>query len=75
MIRAVEGAHSVEVAKGATTLGEIVRKRANPSWSPPILLVFNSIFEIIFYGKILLFNSMELFFTILFIVFHNPSED
>ncbi len=31
MIRAVEGAHSVEVARGQVTLGEILRKWANPS--------------------------------------------
>ncbi len=31
MIRAVEGAHSVEVARGQATLGEILRKWANPS--------------------------------------------
>ncbi len=31
MVRAVEGAHSVEVARGAATLGEILRKWANPS--------------------------------------------
>jgi hypothetical protein len=30
-IRAVEGAHSVEVARGASTLQEILRKWANPS--------------------------------------------
>ncbi len=31
MIRAVEGVHSVEVARGQATLGEILRKWANPS--------------------------------------------
>ncbi len=31
MIRAVEGAHSIEVANGQSTLGEILRKWANPS--------------------------------------------
>jgi hypothetical protein len=31
MIRAVEGAHSIEVARGAETLQEILRKWANPS--------------------------------------------
>ncbi len=31
MIRAVESAHSIEVARGQATLGEILRKWANPS--------------------------------------------
>ncbi len=31
MIRAVEGAQSIEVARGQATLGEILRKWANPS--------------------------------------------
>ncbi len=31
VVRAVEGAQSIEVAKGQNTLGEILRKWANPS--------------------------------------------
>ncbi len=31
IIRGIEGAHSIEVARGQATLGEILRKWANPS--------------------------------------------